>query len=140
MFRSMLRPSSGNGWLLYGVLAWKLLNSRGLYSSHTKHQFLFPSRRGRFYEQVPNFLHSQLGCSGNSPLHATYTRLHYRKAESVDEILHRVQTEKTDYKKYSCNRPTFLQSVTFRRHTHGHRCDNSVAIAANVSGNTRLLN
>jgi hypothetical protein len=50
-----------------------------------------------FRREVVNFLHSQPGCSENSPLHATKTRLHYRKAESVDQLLHRVQTEETDY-------------------------------------------
>jgi hypothetical protein len=49
-------------------------------------------------EQVLDFLHSNIGCSENLPLHVTKTRPHYRKTLTVDQLLHRIQSEETNYK------------------------------------------
>jgi hypothetical protein len=43
-------------------------------------------------------MHSSTGCSENSPLHVRKTRPHKRKALTVDQLLHRVRIEETNYK------------------------------------------
>jgi hypothetical protein len=80
---------------------------------------------------VLNFLRSQPGCFENLPLHATKTRLHWRKAESVDQLLHRVQPEETDYVSIIATGARFFKARTAVA-THGHTCDDSVAISADA--------
>jgi len=98
--QQMLRmlPSCPNAhYLLSGVLAQK-----------PNTNFFF-RHEDRVREQLQDFLHSNIGCSENLPLHVTKTRPHYRKTLNVDQLL-RIQTEETNYKN------VFLQPMCSFRH------------------------
>ena len=118
MFRSTLRTSAGKGWLLSEVLARKLLNSHGLYSSHTKHQFFFVMKRD-FVNKCWIFLHPQPGCSENSPLHATKPRLHYTECPTRYRTRHffnNFTTNEDSAKKFEADLPHCVRNVTTSKH------------------------